>query len=236
MNLIIIPILFTSLILIRMNVDKDNKNNKNNVTGFDPIENIENINFNSLLEADKTMHNISTSNDLLLINECSENHKNIKNVLKKKFDSIKIILKWWNEGNITSVLNAVKLMKDKIIMNDFFYYAIVKNEYNKIPLGIDSIIEILTMCFKLCQEKYESYIRTGIETIYIVLLIYKNKYINQNKEVLKDDVKFKVKETINEVNKLEIINKIKEKKYNEEIYKLTMKLSVLLDEINLSNK
>lgn len=216
--------------------NKNNDSNINDITGFNPIDNIENINFNSLLEADKTMHNISTSNDLLIMNECSENHKNIKNVMKKKFDSIKIILKWWNEGNITSVLNAVKLMKDKIIMNDFFYYAIVKNEYNKIPLGIDSIIEILQMCLKLCQEKYESYIRTGIETIYIVLLIYKNKYINQGKDLLKDEIKIKFLECVNDVNKLEIINKIKEKKYNEEIYKLTMKLSVLLDELSFNNK
>lgn len=216
--------------------NKNNDSNINDITGFNPIDNIENINFNSLLEADKTMHNISTSNDLLIMNECSENHKNIKNVMKKKFDSIKIILKWWNEGNITSVLNAVKLMKDKIIMNDFFYYAIVKNEYNKIPLGIDSIIEILQMCLKLCQEKYESYIRTGIETIYIVLLIYKNKYINQGKDLLKDEIKIKFLECVNDVNKLEIINKIKEKKYNEEIYKLTMKLSVILDELSFNNK
>ena len=73
--------------------NKNNDSNINDITGFNPIDNIENINFNSLLEADKTMHNISTSNDLLIMNECSENHKNIKNVMKKKFDSIKIILK-----------------------------------------------------------------------------------------------------------------------------------------------
>lgn len=198
---------------------------------------LQDVNFDSLLNGDNTIHEISTSGDLLLINECSESHKTIKTVFKKKFDSLKVIYKWWSEGNLSSVINAVKIMKDKIIMNDFFNYAFLKNDVSNLPFTFDLVSEILSMSIKLCQDKYESYIRTGLETNYVILGIFKKnllpnyiKNINERRQFDENKV-LKIKEQIEEIKNLEIIHKVKEKKYNEEIYNITLKLFGILEEI-----
>jgi len=199
---------------------------------------MQDINFDSLLNGDQTIHDISTSGDLLLINECSDPHKTVKTVFKKKFDSLKVIYKWWSEGNLNSVINAVKIMKDKIIMNDFFYYAFLKQDISVLPFTFDLISDILSMAYKLCQDKYETYIRTGLETNLVILTIYKNrllpnyiKNLNSSESKADESKVLKIKEQIQEIRKLEIIHKVKEKKYNEDIYTITIKLFSLLEEL-----
>lgn len=214
----------------------DNSNINRDQTMIDLNKNnFADIDFNSFLDGDKTMHEISTSGDLLLISDCSESHKTIKTIFKKKFDSLKVVFKWWSEGNLSSVINAIKLMKDKIIMTDFFIFALLKNDINKLPFNLDLINEILIMSTKLCQDKYETYIRTGIEVNYQIIKLFLNKYFLQFKNDSNYDGKIKnIKDQISIIYQLDIIKKVKEKKYNNDIYKSTMNLVSIIEETTLS--
>lgn len=216
----------------------NNQNNKPDSTIID-LNKLDgaDIDFDSLLEnGDKTIHGISTSGDLLLIAECSNPHNTVKTLYKKKFDCLKVIFKWWSEGNLSSVINAIKSMKDKIIMNDFFIFAFLRNDISTLPFTLEILIEVMLMAIRLSEDKYETYIKTGLETNYIILKIFKNKlykeYITNNKGKPEFDDKIKkIKDLTQEIQRLEIIKKVKEKRYNEEICNITMKLVLVVEEV-----
>jgi hypothetical protein len=217
-----------------------NKNNNtkpdNTIIDLNRLEGAD-IDFDSLLEnGDKTIHGISTSGDLLLITECSNPHNTVKVLYKKKYDCLKVIFKWWSEGNLSSVINAIKSMKDKIIMNDFFIFAFLRNDISNLPFTLELLIEIIIMAIKLSEDKYETYIKTGLETNYNILKTFKNKTFKEYVALYKgksdyDEKIRKVRDLTLDIQKLEIIKKVKEKRYNEEICNITMKLCIIVEEV-----
>lgn len=60
-------------------------------------------------------------------------------------------------------------MKDLSVSNDFFYYSLVKNDINKVPLTLDNVITILPHIMSLINSKYEVYIKTGIKSAWNIL-------------------------------------------------------------------
>lgn len=262
-----IKLLFIKFIInknLYYQMDYNKKNSNNNVSQYDatiidysnkdPLD----LNINSFLnpidDCDKTMHGISTSNDLLIIDDCSNEHKTVKGMFKRKFDSLKLVLKWWKEGNILSVINALKIMKDKIIMNDFFNYAIIKGnkEHNNLKnldsntsynidymsslkLNYDLYLEILPMLIKLISEKYDNYINVGLGSssilinYFIDILYPKTKSSNNIDEI---DKAKKVIYSINEFRKTLIIDKILKKQYSSSLYAYASSIDNKVNYIN----
>ena len=212
---------------------------KNNYNDYN--DNQQEFDFNSYLNGEQTIHNVSTSNDLLIINESSENHKVTKTLFKKKYDQLKVIFKFWSEGDLNSVINALKLMKEKIVMNDFFNCGLIKNDITKLPFSVELILETLIMATKLSQDKYEVYKITAFETCYAVINLYKNKiypgYLtklsNGNIDEVEDKRVKQIKEILKELKNYEILQKIKdtrEKKYSDELYNIVIKIVQILEE------
>lgn len=206
-------------------MSSNNKNPNENTTLINLYSSNEplNINLSSLISSNinDTFHSISTTNDLLIISQSSNEHPILTEMLKKKKDSLLLLLKWWKENNISSVINAMRVMKDKIILNDFFNYAFLNGEPEKISFSKEDLHQILLLLFKLVNEKYDSYVRTGISCSSFIL-----KYVlNKNLSFLCD-----LKEGFIEIRKANIFEKILNKKYNKEIYDIAFKYDELLNE------
>lgn len=187
------------------------------------------LNINSLIEDNNdTIHGISTSNDLILISESSNEHVTFKNMLKRKYDSLKAVNKWWVEGDLSSVMNTLRIMKDKIIMNDFFNFAFMKNDINKFPLNNEILHMILPLTLKLTSEKYDTYIKTGLGTSNQLLNLYMTNNLNKN------DKGNKTLELFNEIRKLPIIEKIlsNQQRFNGEIFLITRSYVTMLEKLN----
>ncbi len=60
----------------------------------------------------------SQKKDLEVINEIMEQHTILLGVISRRMQSIKVILNWWNKGNITSAINALNMMSDSSIIMD----------------------------------------------------------------------------------------------------------------------
>lgn len=210
------------------NQKSKNFNPENTIIDYSNKEPLD-MNLNSLLEEDRTVHGISTSNDLILISECSNEHEVIKGMYKRKFDSLKVISKWWKEGNLSSVINALKIMKDKIVISDFFNFAFLKNDISTLSITFDICIDIFPLLTKLTQDKYDNYIRVGIATVDKLLKTFSDVLYpelaslsdSDPRKYLQTEKSKKVLYLFSEFRKLPIIDKILSKQYNKELYNLT---------------
>ena len=56
-----------------------------------------------------------------------ESHSTLVGVIQRRMSSIKVILNWWNKGNITSALNALSMMNDTSIVMDVLNNTFAEN-------------------------------------------------------------------------------------------------------------
>ena len=57
-----------------------------------------------------------------------EQHSTLVGVVQRRISSIKMILNWWNKGNITSALNALSMMNDTSIVMDVLNNTFAENQ------------------------------------------------------------------------------------------------------------
>jgi hypothetical protein len=101
--------------------------------------------------------------DLEIINETMEQHTTLIGVVQRRIQSIKVILNWWNKGNITSAINALSMMNDTSIVMDVLNSTFADNQ--KIDqLNYDNLIQILPHTTSLVNSKYETHIIAGLKT------------------------------------------------------------------------
>ncbi len=70
---------------------------------------------------------IKDKKDLEIINEIMEQHTTLVGVVNRRMSSIKVILNWWNKGNVTSALNALNMMNDMSVIMDVINYTFADN-------------------------------------------------------------------------------------------------------------
>ena len=56
-----------------------------------------------------------------------EQHMKFIGVVSRRMSSIKVILNWWNKGNVTSAINALNMMADPSIVMDVFNNTFADN-------------------------------------------------------------------------------------------------------------
>lgn len=144
-------------------------NSVNNFKEKEPM----NLDLNSFLKGnpDETIHEISQSNDLPILHEINQQHSMLKGSIEKRFNSLKMVCKWWSDSNISSALNALNLMKDLAVMNDFYNYAFKREDINKIPFTLDQALCMLPNMIKLINSKYENFCVNGCKSTLILLRI-----------------------------------------------------------------
>lgn len=67
-------------------------------------------------------------------------------------------------------------MKDASVINDFAYYALVKNDITKVPLTLDNVIMLLPHAITLMDSKYDVYIKNGIKAIWEILKCFQDVF------------------------------------------------------------
>ncbi len=132
---------------------------------------------------DETMHEISQSNDIPIIQEINEQHSAIKGAIAKRFNSLKMVLNWWSQSDIAATVNALNLMKDNTVIADFFNFALVSREdVYKLPFNLEHGLSLLPHVMNLIKAKYEPYNLTGVKTGLVLL-----RLLNEKIQILKSN-------------------------------------------------
>lgn len=53
--------------------------------------------------------NIQNEKDMEIIKSIEERHSTVMSVINRRMSSMKVILKWWSQGNISSAINALQM-------------------------------------------------------------------------------------------------------------------------------
>ena len=118
------------------------------------------INANTSLN--DTVHPISQSHDLAIIEEINSAHDKVRKQISTRYNNIKVFCKHWQLSNIDSTLYGLTMTKDVSAANDFFNYAILaRKDVSKIPFTLDHYLTMLKLVRKQFDEKYETYSQTG---------------------------------------------------------------------------
>lgn len=161
-------------------MSKPDKNNDSHIIGLD---------FNNLGEDfGGTIHSVSTTNDLPLIEELSGPHEKIKDVLSKRKNGLKILAQTWTKGRVDLTIKELITIKDLGIVSDFFNSAFMSNEYNKDYLKLEDSVSLLPLVEKLVSSKHETVFRCGIKMVCMFFDMYSDS-IRQAKKQGKADTK-----------------------------------------------
>jgi hypothetical protein len=117
----------------------------------------------------------------------------MKSAITKRYNSLKMVAKWWTESNISSTINALHLMKDMTVENDFFTNAFIRDDISKIPLTLDHAIGFIPHIKSLIGSRYDQHNKTGCKTAIVMLklmsekifMIKNNNFIEDREEKLK---------------------------------------------------
>lgn len=149
---------------------------------------------------DETLHEISQSNDIPIIQEINEQHTSLKGAISKRFNSLKMVLNWWSQSDITATVNALNLMKDNSVINDFFNFGILgREDIYKVPFTLDHGLSLLPHISNLINSKYEPYCLNGIKTGLIFLRILNEKILqikSENNCIYKEDKSKKIENIV----------------------------------------
>lgn len=146
------------------------------------------IDFNNFGKDDNesTLHGVSTSNDLAIIQELTQPQAKIKEILQKRNSSLKVLQNPWLKGRIGETIKELAIIKDKGVSSDFFNSAFMQNSTNKDSLRIEDSVEMLPLIEKLVTSKYESNFRCGIKMVCMLFDMYSNN-IRQCVRTMKSD-------------------------------------------------
>lgn len=137
---------------------------------FNEFNNINN-NFNVM---NSTIHKISQKEDVPIINDLTNDHKSIKEILTKRKDALNKLAELWRKGNINEVVVPISQIKDMGVACDFFNYAFMQNNINKDYLKIEQSIYFLPIVLALINTKYETNFRVGIKMVCMMFDCYSN--------------------------------------------------------------
>lgn len=173
---------------------QDNNNTKTNNFNFNSNNNIRNsISYTSYLNTNpiqdknpnlkhsyyqnfnSTLSTSINTQDLSIIDQISRPHPQIKSILTKRMNSLKILEKTWTKGKINETIKELCSIKDRGVCCDFFNSAFMSNEYNKDCLKLSDTINLLPLIEKLVSSKYESNFRCGIKMVCMIYDMYSDK-------------------------------------------------------------
>ena len=127
----------------------------------------------------ETKNIIPQSQDLPILQEINNQHDNMRKIITKRFNGLKLVTEWWKKSDIPSTLNALRILKDYSIVKDFFYYAIIsRQDITKIPLTLESATVMLPYVHILMKSKVDVYWKTACRAGMTFLKIFMDKIEN----------------------------------------------------------
>ena len=154
----------------------------NDLTGENPAPNIAKV---------------SSKNDVQIIDDMMELDPQFIAIMKKRINGLEKISDQYQKGNYEASMAEVGLCKDLGVVNDFFRYALIKKDLNKISLKSDMAIQIFPIILNMINCKYDIYFKTGINTAWIILNLFSDPIIDAMKTPLSGGIDLNREEKIN---------------------------------------
>ena len=140
---------------------------------------------------------VSSKNDVSIINDMMELDPQFISIMKKRIKGLEVISEKYKNGNFEESMAEVGLSKDLGVVNDFFRYALIKKDLNKISLKSDMAIQIFPTILTMVNSKYDIYFKTGINTAWTILNLFSDPIIDALKTPLFGGVDLNREEKIN---------------------------------------
>jgi len=154
----------------------------NDLTGENPAPNIAKV---------------SSKNDVQIIDDMMELDLQFIAIMKKRINGLEKISDQYQKGNYEASMAEVGLCKDLGVVNDFFRYALIKKDLNKISLKSDMAIQIFPIILNMINCKYDIYFKTGINTAWAILNLFSDPIIDAMKTPLSGGIDLNREEKIN---------------------------------------
>ena len=151
-----------------------NKNGNINLNDID-LNNI-NIDYNAPIASKN-----NSKDDTSIINEMMEQDQQFNLIMKKRIKGLEKISDSYKKGNYEESMAEAGLSKDLGVVNDFFRYALIKKDLNKISLKSDMVIQIFPTILNMINCKYDVYFKTGINTAWTILNLFADPIIDSMK-------------------------------------------------------
>ena len=121
-------------------------------------------------------HPVPPSQDLPILQEINSQHDNMRCIITKRYNGLKIVTERWKNSDIPSTLNALQILKDYSVVKDFFDYAIIsRKDISRIPLTLDSALIMLPYVHTLMKSKVDVYWKTACRAGMTFLKIFMEK-------------------------------------------------------------
>ena len=160
--------------------------------------NLNNIDLNNLNEEcpAPNVAKVSSKNDVAIINEMMELDQQFIAIMKKRIKGLEKISEEYKKGNYEETMAEAGLCKDLGVVNDFFRYALIKKDLNKISLKSDMAIQIFPIILNMINCKYDIYFKTGINTAWTILNLFSDPIIDAMKTPLSGGIDLNREEKI----------------------------------------
>lgn len=111
-----------------------------------------------------------------IINEVSQHHTTLIGVISRRADQVKVIINWWNKGDVTSAINALSMQNDLSVSMDVLNVTFAQNHRIEM-LNYENVANVIPHCINLVNSKYETHILTGLKSILNILRQFSPKLI-----------------------------------------------------------
>jgi len=167
-----------------------NKNGNYNLNDID-LNNLNN-------ESDSSNQmKVTSKNDSAIINDMMELDEQFIFIMKKRIKGLEKISNLYKKGNYEESMAEAGLSKDLGVVNDFFRYALIKKDLNKISLKSDMAIQIFPTIINMINCKYDVYFKTGVNTAWTILNLFGDPIIDAMKMPLSGGIDLNREEKIN---------------------------------------
>ena len=161
--------------------------------------NLNNLDLNNLTEesAAPNIAKVSSKNDVAIIDEMMELDQQFIVIMKQRIKGLERLSEQYKNGNYEETMAEAALSKDLGVVNDFFRYALIKKDLNKISLKSDMAIQIFPIILKMINCKYDIYFKTGVNTAWTILNLFSDPIIDAMKTPLSGGIDLNREEKIN---------------------------------------
>ena len=143
--------------------------------------NLNDIDLNNLNSPKPDASKFNSKNDTAIINDMMELDEQFIFIMKKRIKGLEKISESYKKGDYEESIIEAGLSKDLGVVNDFFRYALIKKDLNKISLKSDMAIQIFPTILNMVNCKYDVYFKTGINTAWTILNLFGDPIIDAMK-------------------------------------------------------
>ena len=162
------------------------------------IFNLNDVDLNNLNAESSTVSSIpDNKNDTDIIKDMMELDEQFVFIMKKRIKGLEKISDSYKKGKYEESMAEAGLSKDLGVVNDFFRYALIKKDLNKIFLKSDMAIQIFPTILNMVNCKYDVYFKTGINTAWTILNLFSDPIMDALKTPLSGGIDLNREEKIN---------------------------------------